>query len=179
MRAEQMAELADKRWKWINTKILIMIACHALCLFVSSTQHPILRRSMIPHFTRDLSGGPDTTLIYHFYAELRWPLFIDGLLIIAILLLAIKSYRQHKQFGVLVLVIVYSVLCIIQVIPDILFKLGGVTTPLTGVRLLLATGTSLPSIHTMLYLYYGISVGSAIVFICSLFFVRKEPRINI
>lgn len=101
MITERTEESEDKSIFKLNLLIFLLILGHIVCLAISSLEYSILRRSIIPHFTRDLSGGPDTTMIYHLYEELRWPFMIDSLIIICTIVLAFRSYKVSRKSSVL------------------------------------------------------------------------------
>lgn len=165
MITERTEESEDKLNFKLDLLIFLLILGHIVCLTISSLDYSILRRSIIPYFTRDLSGGPDTTMIYHLYEELRWPFMIDSLLIICTTVLAFRSYKVTRKRSVLFILIIFLLFCIIQVIPDVIFEFTGLTSVLTGIRFLLGTSTSIPSVQYLFFPYYALLFAATLCFV--------------
>ncbi len=181
MEMEHMGESEDRKLRILNISIVLLIICHLACLVISSTQYDKHRNGIVFYFTGSLAGEPDTTMLYYLYSEFRKPFTIDSLIIICTILLLsillIKGYNQWRKSSTIFLLVVYSFLFVIHVVPDVIFEFSGSTSILTGVRFLLGTSTDISRVKNLFILYYGLLMAAAVWFAISAFFTSRRPQI--
>ncbi|WP_159065782.1 hypothetical protein [Gorillibacterium timonense] len=145
-----MEELEDKILPYLRVLVLTLFVSHIVFIWNMVThyqqkQYSGLRKSIRLYFSRDLTGGLDTTGIYHWYYDVFKRYFlIDNAILFLTLALLVYLFMRNKGIFLGLMLAVYSGLFIVHIFPDLWFMMTGNVTILTGVRFLFASGASHP-----------------------------------